>query len=188
MGSEQLSELHEALGESQRLGFLGDRAIDEVVEHARLFVTALDGLQSTHGGRPKVVDLGSGGGVPGLVIAYYRPDVLLTLLDRRTKRTDFLRRVVSRFGWNERVDVVVDDATNLVRSQAGLFDGAVARGFGPPDSTLTIAAALIRPGGRAVISEPPQGDRWSPGLLEQLGVERLPSKGRVAVFELKRDP
>jgi 16S rRNA (guanine527-N7)-methyltransferase len=187
MGSEQLSELHEALGESQRLGFLGDRPIGEVVEHARLFVTSLDGLQSTPGRHLKVVDLGSGGGVPGLVIAYYRPDVVLTLLDRRTKRTDFLRRVVSRFGWNERVNVVADDASNLVTSQSGFFDGAVARGFGPPDRTLTIAAVLIRPGGRAVISEPPQGDRWSPGLLEQLGVERLQSKGRVAIFERKSD-
>jgi 16S rRNA (guanine527-N7)-methyltransferase len=187
MGSGQLNELYEALGASQRLGFLGDRPIDEVVEHARLFVTALDGLHSTQGGHPNVVDLGSGGGVPGLVVAYYRPDVALTLLDRRTKRTDFLRRVVSRLGWNERVDVVADDATNLVKSKRGLFDGVVARGFGPPDQTLTIAAALIRPGGRAVISEPPQGDRWSPTLLVRLGVERLTSEGRVAVFERKHN-
>jgi len=187
MGSEQLNELYEALGESQRLGFLGDRPIVEVVEHARLFVAALDGLDSVLGGRPQVIDLGSGGGVPGLVIAYCRPDVALTLLDRRTKRTDFLQRVISRLGWGDRVTVIADDAASVVKSRREFYDGAVARGFGPADQTLTIATALIRPGGRAVISEPPRGDRWPSALLEELGVERLPSAGRVAIFERGQD-
>ena len=77
-------ELHEALGTSQRLGFLGDRPIDEVIEHARAFVSAVEGISGS------VIDLGAGGGVPGLVLAVDRPDLLITLLDRRTKRTDLL--------------------------------------------------------------------------------------------------
>ena len=187
MGSEQLNELYEALGESQRLGFLGDRPIVEVIEHSRLFVTALDGLDSGCGGKPEVIDLGSGGGVPGLVIAHYRPDVVLTLLDRRTKRTDFLKRLISRLGWADRVTVIADDAINVVKTSREFYDAVVARGFGPPDQTLTIATALVRPGGRVVISEPPYGDRWSPALLEELRVERLSSVGRVAIFERRQD-
>ena len=42
-----------------------------------------------------VLDLGAGGGVPGLVIAHDLPDLHVTLLDRRAKRTDFLERVVA---------------------------------------------------------------------------------------------
>ncbi len=186
MGSEQLNELYEALGESQRLGFLGGRSITEVVDHARLFVAALDGLESARGESLEVIDLGSGGGVPGLVIAYYRPDVAVTLLDRRTKRTDFLRRVVSRLGWSGRVTVIADDAVDVVKSKRGFYDCVVARGFGLPDLTLKLATDFVRPGGRVIISEPPQGDRWRSELLEELDVDRLSSATRVAIFERRQ--
>jgi len=186
MRSNQLHELYEALGESQRLGFLGDRAITEVVAHASEFVEALDGLTSFGGGGPFVVDLGSGGGVPGLVIAQQRPEIELVLLDRRTKRTDFLQRIVARLEWGERVEVVVRDAEVFARERRGTFDGVVARGFGPHEQTLSIAASLIRPGGRVVISEPPNGDRWDPDLLARLNLERLQSDNRMAVFQGKR--
>ena len=61
-----LDDLHDALRESQRLGFLGARPIDEVIEHARSFVRGLDAV----GSNGSVIDLGAGGGVPGLVIAH----------------------------------------------------------------------------------------------------------------------
>ena len=43
-----------------------------------------------------MLDIGSGGGLPGLVIAHDRPDVHVTLIDRREKRTDLLQRQVTR--------------------------------------------------------------------------------------------
>ena len=50
-----------------------------------------------------VVDLGSGGGVPGLVIARARPDLRVVLVDRRSSRTDHLSRLVRRLGLDDRV-------------------------------------------------------------------------------------
>ena len=47
----------------------------------------------------RLVDLGSGGGLPGLVLADAYPERAITLVDRREKRTDFLRRAVRRLGW-----------------------------------------------------------------------------------------
>jgi 16S rRNA (guanine527-N7)-methyltransferase len=184
--------LHDALVASQRSGFLGDRPIDQVIEHAREFVRALDDLGLEGAGAPRpssgdstsrmhVLDLGSGGGVPGLVIANDRPDLMLTLLDRRAKRTDFLARVVSRLGWTDRVTVVCADVDAFTPPRP--FDGVVARGFGPPERTLAVANRLARIGGRLVISEPPDADRWSDSLLDQLGVERLsPPGASMAVF------
>ena len=157
----------DVLAESQRLGFLGERPIDEVVGHARGFVEALDGVDGT------VVDLGAGGGVPGLVIAHDRPDLLLTMVDRRAKRTDFLERMIRRLRWSERVEVIADDVDVVINRSRAAFGAAVARGFGPPDVTLSFASQLVRPGGRIVISEPPSGDRWSPDLLAELGVRRV---------------
>lgn len=200
--------LHDALAASQRSGFLGDRPIDQVIEHAREFVRALDGLERVPGESasettmspgdsqndasvradpvPAVLDLGSGGGVPGLVIANDRPDLMMTLLDRRAKRTDFLARVVSRLGWTDRVTVVCADVDAFTPPRP--FDAVVARGFGPPERTLAVASGLVRAGGRLVISEPPDADRWSTTLLDQLGVERLsPPGASMAVFR-RRPP
>jgi 16S rRNA (guanine527-N7)-methyltransferase len=176
-----LDDLHDALGESQRLGFLGRRPVDEVVEHARGFVRGLDDI----GPNGSVIDLGAGGGVPGLVIAHDRVDLRITLLDRRTKRTDFLERMVRRLGWSDRVSVAAMDVNEFTVDREHTFDAAVARGFGPPNETLTCAVRLVRPGGRIVISEPPVGDRWDPALLARLGVVRTPHpESTVAVFIL----
>ncbi|MDX2380526.1 MAG: class I SAM-dependent methyltransferase [Acidimicrobiia bacterium] len=169
--------LHEALGSSQRLGLLGAKPIPEVIEHARRFVTALDGVAG------EVVDIGAGGGVPGLVIAHDRPDLRLTLIDRRSKRTDFLERVVRRLGWGDRITVIAGDVEELVVSAPRGFDAVVARGFGPPDVTLEIGVALARRGGRVVISEPPGGDRWHSIPLASSGVvERGNQVAGVVVF------
>ena len=173
---EQRDEVIEALGEAQRLGFLGSRPVDEVVAHAESFVWALSAV------RGSVVDLGAGGGVPGLVIAGRRPDLALVLVDRRTKRTDFLVRVVRRLGWSSRVEVRAVDTEILCRQAPASFDAAVARGFGPPDRTLRTGRDLVRPGGLVVVSEPPTGDRWSPDLLDRLRVRAEAAPGGVACF------
>ncbi|MGB0113197.1 MAG: RsmG family class I SAM-dependent methyltransferase [Ilumatobacteraceae bacterium] len=139
-------------------------------------MAALGDLRSD-GGVVRIIDLGSGGGVPGLVIAHDLPEAQVVLLDRRSKRTDFLERMVRRLGWTDRVRVICGEAERAVDDQAHAFDAAVARGFGPPSFTLRIGAGLVRSGGRIVISEPPDGDRWDPTLLAKIGVRRLESPG-----------
>jgi 16S rRNA (guanine527-N7)-methyltransferase len=170
------SPLLAALAESQRLGLLGERPVEDVVEHATAFVDALTGVDGT------VVDLGSGGGVPGLVIADARPDLHVVLLDRRASRTDHLRRLVGRLGFAGRVDVLTVDAAAAPHAIA---DAVVARGFGPPASTLRAATPLLRPGGVVVVSEPPEPahDRWPPALLAGVGLVAVAHHDRrVAVF------
>ena len=165
------------LDESQRLGFLGDRAIPEVIEHARAFVDALEGVDGT------VADLGSGGGVPGLVIAHDRPDLQMVLVDRRAARTDFLARMVRRLRWTDRVTVICADVEDYINT-APMIDAAVARGFGPPAATLSMASRLVKRGGRLIISEPPQGERWPTELVAELGVCRIDDdRGSVSIFE-----
>jgi 16S rRNA (guanine527-N7)-methyltransferase len=160
-------ELVTALGDAQRLGFLGARPIADVVAHARGFVRVL----RAHGEVETVLDLGSGGGIPGLVVAHDLPELHVTLLDRRAKRTDFLERVVRRLGWTDRVSVICSDVESFLPTDP--FDAVVARGFGPPEFTLSAATRLVRAGGPMVISEPPDADRWDEDVLARLGVRRL---------------
>ena len=86
-----------ALDEARARGFLGDgQDVEAVAEHARGFVGPI--ADAT-----RVLDLGSGAGVPGLVVAALRPDAAVTLLDASVGRTDWLRRVVGRLGWEAHV-------------------------------------------------------------------------------------
>lgn len=170
--------LEAALGSSQRLGMLGERPIPEVIDHATAFVTALGDVTGC------VVDLGSGGGVPGLVIARARSDLRLVLVDRRATRMDHVARLVRRLDLDDRVQVIASDVANLELDEPAA--AAVARGFGPPDVTLTLAARVVRSGGLIVISEPPmpEPNRWSSELLAQACVDRTDSPDpRVAVFQ-----
>jgi 16S rRNA (guanine527-N7)-methyltransferase len=160
-------ELVAVLEDAQRLGFLGARPVSEVIEHARGFVRAL----RARGTVGSVLDLGSGGGVPGLVIAHDLPSTHVTLLDRRAKRTDALERVVRRLGWQQRVAVVCQDVDTFQPDTP--FDAVVARGFGPPEFTLSAAARFVRPGHVIVISDPPGVSRWDDQLLQHLGLHRL---------------
>jgi 16S rRNA (guanine527-N7)-methyltransferase len=142
------------------------------------FVDALAGVAGT------VVDLGSGGGVPGLVIADARPDLHVVLLDRRTSRTDHLRRLVGRLGFAGRVEVLALDAA---AAPPGIAEAVVARGFGSPASTLRAATPLLRPCGLVVVSEPPPdgrgGERWPTALLAELALVAVEGGDRrIAVF------
>lgn len=181
----------DALRRAQRLGLLGARPVEEVVEHARAFVRALatlgatvptaDGARPASAGEsPTVLDIGSGGGIPGLVVAGDRPDLAVTLVDRRQKCTDFLERTTAALGWRHRVSVRCCDTASLITA-GERFDAVIARGFGPPELTLDVAARLVGPGGRIVISEPPDGDRWSSDQLDRLSLSHQRA-GAVAVF------
>ncbi len=54
------------------------------------------------------------------------------------------------------------------------FDAVVARGFGPPATTVECGAPLLRPGGRLVISEPPEEREWPEGPLAAVGLTHEP--------------
>lgn len=178
--------LIETLREAQRFGFFGDRDVAESIEHSRSFVAAIGPLPPG----ARILDLGSGGGLPGLILADAFPDAAVVLLDRRQKRTDFLERAVRRLDWSHvsvrtaDIRVVVDEVTS---GMLDAFDVVTARGFGPPAFTLRSANSVCGPLGRIVISEPPSGDRWEDGLLAELGL-RSRRVGAVRVFQAVTDP
>jgi len=175
--------LRRIFGEAQKIGALGSAPLSEIIEHAASFAEALPvGVTSC-------VDLGSGAGVPGLVIAIVRPEIQMTLIDRRAKRTDTLVRSVQSLGIQDQVEVVCGDV-DVLRNQdrfAHAFDAACGRGFGPPLQTLQWAVSLVRLGGYVVVSEPPPGspDRWADVDLGRLGVSAPTRLGPVALFHVE---
>lgn len=162
-------ELLGVLDRARRLGVLGPGPVQDHVDHARLFVDALIDLPAG----ALVVDLGSGGGIPGLVVAEQRPDLRVALLESMERRTALLVEAVALLGWIDRVEVVHARSESVGRSREwrGRADAVTARSFGPPATTAECAAPLLAVGGVLVVSEPPDGsDRWPAEGLEPLGL------------------
>lgn len=190
--------LIESLLQARAWGFLGDGPLDVHLAHAHGFADAADsvagegpdprsvpnGPGSEGGPDPETgpwLDLGSGGGIPGLVLAHRWPDREAVLLDSNERRARFLLEVVESQGWTDRIRVVTARAELAGRDSAlrGSFALVVARSFGPPPVTAECAAPFLRRGGLLIVSEPPitggpmsEGDaRWPAEGLAHLGLE-----------------
>ena len=170
MADETLLEVLDSLRER---GAHGEVSLTNAVGHAEAFLAAFPS------GVRRVVDLGSGGGLPGLVLAVRRPDLSFTLVDRRERRMDLLRLAVARLRLTDRVEVVTADVVRLAADEAyaGLFDVVTARSFGAPMVTASCARPFLADGGVVIISEPPASaarDRWNDAGLTALRLARSP--------------
>lgn len=167
------SALLAALAAIQERGAIGEASLAGAIAHAEQFVAALPIAARS------LADLGSGGGLPGLVIAVRRPDVAITLVERRNSRADLLMRAVRALSLSAQVTVLADDVKVLGKRAAGTFDAVTARSFAAPPITARWAGVLLRPGGVLVVSEPPGEDpsRWPHDVLVAAG---LSDDGRLA--------
>ena len=170
--------LLDALSAAQRIGAVGPGSLEEHVRHAAGFLaaaqTAADRSLDPH---LRLLDLGSGGGIPGLVLAELLPHARCTLLDGRTERARLLDELVEALQWNERVRARAQRAEEAARDPAlrGAFDLVTARGFAAPAVVAECAAPFLAPGALLVVSEPPAGgvSRWPSTGLAPLGLEVL---------------
>lgn len=99
------------------------------------------------------VDIGSGSGLPGMVLAIVRPHWLWTLVDSRNKRADFLRDVVARLGL-ENVAVVSERAEEWPRIDPNAFqrfDLVTARAVAPVMTAVELTLPLAQLGGLVII-------------------------------------
>jgi 16S rRNA (guanine527-N7)-methyltransferase len=170
------------LERARALGFLGPGPVEAHVEHTVGFLTALEHV------RGAVVDLGSGGGVPGLIIAVARPDLTVVLVEAAAKRCRFLEAAVGALGIEA---TVVEGRAEVIghTDRRGCADAVVSRSFGAPAATAECAAPLLRPGGLLVVSEPPEADdtRWPVAGVAKLGMGLGPrSTGSPTVQVLRQ--
>ncbi|HXW80575.1 MAG TPA: RsmG family class I SAM-dependent methyltransferase [Acidimicrobiales bacterium] len=185
LDKELAANLELLLTDARQLGFLGPGPVSDQVARSLAFgAAALSAEECVPNGGPDgvSVDLGSGGGVPGLVLALLWPESQWLLVDSNQRRATWLQGAVSALGIENRVDVVCDRAERVARSSWRHQAGAVtARGFGPPGPTAECAAPLLRLGGQLLVAEPPgaPSDRWPAKDLVKLGLS-LDASGVIA--------
>ncbi len=99
-----------------------------------------------HGSR--VLDVGTGAGLPGIPLAIAHPEISVSLLDSRRKRVQFLIQAVNVLGLGN-VDIVHHRAEQYRPEKT--FDTLVARAFGALPKLLAAAGHLCRLGGTILV-------------------------------------
>ncbi len=112
---------------------------------------ALAGLHLVDDTAGDIVDVGSGTGVPGLVLALARPDRAVVLVESVQKKAGVLAAIATELGVSN-VDVRAERAEELGRGEdRDRFGLAVCRALAPPPVAVELCLPLVRPGGRLVI-------------------------------------
>ncbi len=159
-------------------------------------LTLLPLLASVEAGT--VIDVGSGGGLPGIPLAITMPQVKFTLLEATRKKADFLREVTDTLDLTN-VDIVNDRAETIGQDREHhreKYDVVLARAVGRMPVLLELAAPLAKIEGHILAIK---GERVSEELTrakpalhllhcQLLGTVRTPTGMIVIVQKLRRTP
>jgi 16S rRNA (guanine527-N7)-methyltransferase len=94
-----------------------------------------------------IVDVGSGGGFPGIPLAILEPDCNVVLIETLRKKTSFLKHIVRTLGL---ANVQVHNGRAEAYPDPPTFDLAISRAFASLSDFTAIAARLIKPQGSIV--------------------------------------
>jgi len=126
-------------------GLLGPREVPRLWDRHLLNCVALAELLPSGA---RLVDIGSGAGLPGLAVACVRPDLTVDLVEPLLRRTDFLAEVVADLAVGQQVRVVRGRAEDsAVLDKVGSAQFVTARAVAPLDRLVRWSFPLLRPGG-----------------------------------------
>lgn len=138
-----------------------EEAWDKHIYDALTLVPVLAEVKTEADGSPSVMDVGSGGGIPGLVLACVMPAVRFTLLDATGKKCAFLEEAAGKLGL-ENVTVVHDRAERAGRYSEGperaRHDAVISRAVGRMAMLLELTVPLARVGGLIVLTKGQKAD------------------------------
>ena len=133
---------HESLAtDATTRGFIGPREKPRLWDR-HIYNCAVIGEAIPEGAR--VIDIGSGAGLPGIPLAIARPDLQVTLLEPLLKRSNYLAEITEKLGLDN-VTVIRDRAENLGKDAK--FDVVTSRAVAPLAKLARWSLPLCKPGG-----------------------------------------
>jgi 16S rRNA (guanine527-N7)-methyltransferase len=160
------------VGPGVERGLLGPREVERIWERHILNSVVVGELI---GPGARVVDIGSGAGLPGLPLAIARPDLAVTLVEPLLRRADFLAEAVGTLRLP--VHVVRGRAEEAaVRTQCAGADFVVSRAVADLEKLTRWGLPLLRPGGRMLAIK---GERAAAEVAESRG--QMAALGATAV-------
>lgn len=134
----------------EKANVIGTKDVDEIFLHH-----ILDSLScfsaAPVAGAESLIDVGSGGGLPGIPLKVMRPGLKTTLLEATGKKVEFLRYATSRLGLDD-VEVLNGRAENIGREleYRGMYDVATVRAVAGLNVILEYCVPLVKKGGYVV--------------------------------------
>lgn len=162
-------------------GLIGPREVERLWERHLLNSAAIEEL-IPQGDR--VVDIGSGAGLPGVPLAIARGDLTITLVEPMLRRVEFLGMAAEELGLA--ISIVRGRAEeSAVRAEAGGADAVVSRAVAPIEKLTRWSVPLLRPGGRMLALKGERAEAEvaaARGAMTALGAEdiRVVRCGRVS--------
>jgi 16S rRNA (guanine527-N7)-methyltransferase len=118
---------------------------DRIMLRTRHILDSLRAVLALEASDIEALDLGSGAGLPGIVVAIARPSLRVGLVEARRRKAAFLELAVERLGLPN-VAVLAQPANKL----DGVVDVCFARALAPLSEAWEFARQLLRPAGRLV--------------------------------------
>ena len=106
-------------------------------------------IGSRPGAQPKVVDIGSGAGFPGIPLKIARPNITLTLVEAQQRKAVFLREVMRALNLDGQVKNV--RAEDLVQMESESADVVTLRAVEKFEAILPTAARIVAPAGHLAV-------------------------------------
>ena len=128
---------------NQRINLSAARTVEDIADHVVDCLALLPHIARD----ARVVDVGSGGGLPGVVLAAARPDLAVTCVEPIHKKAAFIRQAGRDIGLS--LTVLTSRADSLLRA----YDVAVSRATFDLRLWLDLGARLVHPGGRVLAME-----------------------------------
>jgi 16S rRNA (guanine527-N7)-methyltransferase len=117
-------------------------------------LTAVPAIRGWYGDDDvRILDIGSGGGFPGMSLAAAIVHAQVTLLDSVAKKARFLETAARAIGLDDRVEVRAERAESLAAGPGaggGAWDVVTARAVAPLADLVELALPLLREGGRLI--------------------------------------
>jgi 16S rRNA (guanine527-N7)-methyltransferase len=138
-------------------------------------------LQEEPEGSPEVIDVGTGGGFPGLAVAIALPQARLTLVDSVGRKVEAVRAMAADLGLASRVQLRCErvERTGQAVATRGRFDWALARAVARAPVVAEYLMPLLRPEGRALLYR----GQWSPDDQAELERALVPLRARLEGVE-----
>lgn len=141
-----------AANERMNLTRITDRSAAEVL-HVGDALTVLPHLPPLP---HQLVDVGAGGGVPGIPLAIARPDILVGLIEATQKKAEFLRETIADLDLIN-VTVIAERAEDVGNSELReTFDIAIARAVGTMEWLAEWCLPLVKRGGKMLAMKGPK--------------------------------
>ncbi|MFE0751808.1 16S rRNA (guanine(527)-N(7))-methyltransferase RsmG [Gordonia sp. NPDC058843] len=128
-------------------GLMGPREVPRLWDRHILNCGVLGELISNG---QRVIDIGSGAGLPGVPLAVARPDLVITLVEPLLRRSTFLERTISALALDNVTVVRGRAEEKSVRTEVGPADVVTSRAVAPLERLAKWSAPLVRPGGRMI--------------------------------------